>query len=122
MTECTALLALFYNILFFFFLHARTSRARENDNGRRNCRTKTAAYFNNTAFHYLYGFTATPIRKNKDEQLVFIHNGKIIHEISIPVKGIHNKQLSVTIQNTERSAPFNTSIDKVETLLNNSYS
>ncbi|MEJ7912502.1 MAG: DEAD/DEAH box helicase family protein [Chitinophagaceae bacterium] len=68
--------------------------------------------------YYLYGFTATPIRKNKDEKLIFMHIGNIIHEVFIPVKGIHNKQLSVTIQNTELFAPFNASTDKVETLLN----
>ncbi|MEJ7736980.1 MAG: DEAD/DEAH box helicase family protein [Chitinophagaceae bacterium] len=68
--------------------------------------------------YYLYGFTATPIRKNKDEKLIFMHIGNIIHEVFIPVKGIHNKQLSVTIQNTELSTPFNASTDKVETLLN----
>lgn len=68
--------------------------------------------------YYLYGFTATPIRKNKDEKLIFIHIGDIIYEIIIPVKGIHNKQLSVNIQNTELSTPFNASTDKVETLIN----
>ena len=71
-------------------------------------------------FHsfYLYGFTATPIRKNKDEKLIFMHIGNIIHEVFIPVKGIHNKQLSVTIQNTQIYTPFNASTDKVDTLLN----
>ncbi len=68
--------------------------------------------------YYLYGFTATPIRKNKDEKLIFMHIGNIIHEVFIPEKGIHNKQLSVIIQNTELSTPFNASTDKVETLLN----
>jgi hypothetical protein len=44
---------------------------------------------------YLYGLTATPIRKNKDEKLIFMHIGNIIHEVFIPVKGINNKQLSL---------------------------
>jgi superfamily II DNA or RNA helicase len=68
--------------------------------------------------YYLYGFTATPIRKNKDEKLIFIHIGDIIHEVVIPVAETKNKQLSVTIQNTELFTPFNASTDKVETLLN----
>ena len=68
--------------------------------------------------YYLYGFTATPIRKNKDEKLIFIHIGDIIHEVIIRVTPNQNKQLSVTIQNTELFTPFNTSTDKIETLLN----
>ncbi|MEJ7736988.1 MAG: DEAD/DEAH box helicase family protein [Chitinophagaceae bacterium] len=68
--------------------------------------------------YYSYGFTATPIRKNKDEKLIFIHIGDIIHEVIIPITANQNKQLSVTIQNTELSTPFNASTDKVETLIN----
>lgn len=68
--------------------------------------------------YYLYGFTATPIRKNKDEKLIFIHIGDIIHEAVIPVTGNQNKQLSVIVQSTELFTPFNASTDKVEKLLN----
>ncbi len=68
--------------------------------------------------YYLYGFTATPIRKNKDEKLIFIHIGDIIHEVIIPITSNQNKQLSVTIQSTELFAPFNVSTDKIETLIN----
>ncbi len=68
--------------------------------------------------YYLYGFTATPIRKNKDEKLIFIYIGDIIHEVIIPITANQNKQLSVTVQNTELSTPFNTSTDKIETLIN----
>jgi len=32
--------------------------------------------------HYLYGLTATPIRKHNDEKLIFIYLGDIIHEVS----------------------------------------
>ncbi len=68
--------------------------------------------------YYLYGFTATPIRKNKDEKLIFIHIGDIIHEVVIPITTNQNRQLSVVIQNTELFTPFNASTDKTETLLN----
>jgi superfamily II DNA or RNA helicase len=68
--------------------------------------------------YYLYGFTATPIRKNKDEKLIFIHIGDIIHEVIIPVTSNQNKQLSVIVQTTELFAPFNASTDKIETLAN----
>ena len=68
--------------------------------------------------YYLYGLTATPIRKNKDEKLIFIHIGDIIHEVIIPITANQNKQLSVAIQNTELFTPFNASMDKIETLIN----
>jgi len=67
--------------------------------------------------YYLYGFTATPIRKNKDEKLIFIHIGDIIHEVIIPITANQNKQLSINIQNTELFAPFNASTDKLETFI-----
>ena len=68
--------------------------------------------------YYLYGFTATPKRKNKDEELIFIHIGKIIHQIVFsPTEEKHNKQLSVTIQETGLFTPFNAKTDNLETLL-----
>jgi superfamily II DNA or RNA helicase len=68
--------------------------------------------------YYLYGFTATPMRKNKDEKLIFAHIGDIIHEVIVPITEKHNKQLSVFIENTELFTPFNSSTDKIETLIN----
>ncbi len=68
--------------------------------------------------YYLYGFTATPIRKNKDEKLIFIHIGDIIHEVIIPITANQNRQLSVVIHNTELFTPFESSTDITETLLN----
>jgi superfamily II DNA or RNA helicase len=68
--------------------------------------------------YYLYGFTATPIRKNKDEKLIFIHIGDMIYEVVIPITANQNRQLSVVIQNTELFTPFNASTDKTKTLLN----
>jgi len=65
-----------------------------------------------------HGFTATPKRKNKDEELIFIHIGKIIHEIVFsPTEENHSKQLSVTIQETGLFTPFNAKTDNLETLL-----
>ena len=68
--------------------------------------------------YYLYGFTATPKRKNKDEELIFIHIGIIIHEIVFsPTEENHSKQLSVTVQETGLFTPFNAKTDDLETLL-----
>jgi hypothetical protein len=68
--------------------------------------------------YYLYGFTATPNRKNKDEELIFIHIGKIIHQIVFsPIEEKHSKQLSVAIQETGLFTPFNAKTDNLETLL-----
>lgn len=68
--------------------------------------------------YYLYGFTATPKRKNKDEELIFIHIGKIIHQIIFsPTEEKHSKQLSVIIQETGLFTPFNAKTDNLETLL-----
>lgn len=70
-------------------------------------------------FHtfYLYGFTATPIRKNNDEKLIFIHISEIIHEVVVPANQQGNRPLNLIIQNTEFLLPFNSQIDKVETLM-----
>ena len=67
--------------------------------------------------YYLYGFTATPNRKNKDEDLIFIHIGKIIHQITFSSTEENiNKQLSVIIQDTGLFTPFNAKTDNLETL------
>jgi type I site-specific restriction endonuclease len=34
--------------------------------------------------YYMYGLTATPIRKNNDEKLIFVHIGDVIHEMKLP--------------------------------------
>jgi superfamily II DNA or RNA helicase len=68
--------------------------------------------------YYMYGFTATPVRKNRDEKLIFIHIGDIIHEVIVPATHSTNKQLSVIIRNSELFTPFTASTDKIETLTN----
>lgn len=73
-----------------------------------------------TQFHsyYLYGFTATPNRKNRDEELIFIHIGKIIHRVIYsPAQEDQNRQLSVTIQETDFFTPFDAKTDQPETFL-----
>lgn len=68
--------------------------------------------------YYLYGFTATPTRKNKDEELIFIHIGKIIYQVAFsPTEEALIKQLSVNIKETGFFSPFNAKTDNLETLL-----
>jgi len=68
--------------------------------------------------YYLYGLTATPIRKNNDEKLIFIHIGDVIHEMKLPAKNnTPVKKVSIIIRETELSVPFDYKTDKAETLL-----
>lgn len=67
--------------------------------------------------YYLYGLTATPIRKNNDEKLIFIYIGDVIHEVKYPSKNIyHPKKVSVIIRETDLLIPFDYKTDKSETL------
>jgi superfamily II DNA or RNA helicase len=68
--------------------------------------------------YYLYGLTATPIRKNNDEKLIFIHIGDVIHEMKLPAQNsIPVKKVSIIIRETELLVPFDYKTDKAETLL-----
>jgi superfamily II DNA or RNA helicase len=68
--------------------------------------------------YYLYGLTATPIRKNNDEKLIFIHIGEVIHEMKLPTQNnAAAKKVSVIIRVTELFVPFDYKTDKAETLL-----
>jgi|SRR5450432_56149 len=68
--------------------------------------------------YYLYGFTATPKRKNRDEKLMFIHIGDIIYEVNLPAnEPNHSEQLSVIVRETDLFTPFNSKTDNTETLL-----
>jgi superfamily II DNA or RNA helicase len=68
--------------------------------------------------YYLYGLTATPIRKNNDEKLIFIHIGDVIHEMKLPTQNnTATKKVSITIRETELLVPFDYKTDKAETLL-----
>ncbi len=66
--------------------------------------------------YYLYGLTATPIRKNKDEKLIFAQIGEIIHEIVLPQKLKDKQSVSINIRDTDLDIPFNEVNDKYETL------
>jgi superfamily II DNA or RNA helicase len=63
---------------------------------------------------YLYGLTATAIRKSNDEKLIFIHIGDVIHEVKS--SNSSSKKLAVTIRETDLFVPFDYKTDKVETL------
>ena len=68
--------------------------------------------------YYLYGFTATPKRKNGDEKLMFIQIGEIIHEVVLSGEdSSHSEELSVVIRETALFTPFNSKTDNTETLL-----
>ncbi len=64
--------------------------------------------------YYLFGLTATPIRKGNDERLIFVHIGDVIHEIK---NNLHkNTQLSLIVRDTDLFIPFDLKTDNSETL------
>ncbi len=68
------------------------------------------------ASYYLYGLTATPIRKNNDEKLIFIHIGDVIHEVAFPKENKDFKKVSVIIRETDMLVPFDFKTDQFEIL------
>ena len=75
--------------------------------------------------YYLYGFTATPKRKNNDEKLIYIFLGKILHTVSNNFGSqIKNKEAEpenntiteLVIKNTEIEVPFKVKIDNFQIL------
>jgi superfamily II DNA or RNA helicase len=67
--------------------------------------------------YYLYGLTATPIRKNNDEKLIFINIGDIIHEVKFQQESSqYTKAISINIRDTGLVIPFDIKTDKPETL------
>lgn len=65
--------------------------------------------------YYLYGLTATPIRKNNDERLIFVHIGDVIYEIRRFEFNTKNK-LAITIRETDLMIPFDFKTNDTETL------
>lgn len=63
----------------------------------------------------LYGLTATPFRKYNDSKLIFIHLGEVISEIKSNEIST-SKKPKIIIRNTELDVPFNSKMDKFETL------
>jgi superfamily II DNA or RNA helicase len=64
--------------------------------------------------YYLFGLTATPIRKGNDERLIFVHIGDIIYEIKRSSR--QNQKFSIIIRETDLLIPFNYKTDQTETL------
>lgn len=65
--------------------------------------------------HYMYGFTATPTRKNNDEKLIYAYIWPIISEIDMD----QNKQIDdhqIIIKETNLFVPFDYKIDHYETV------
>ena len=66
---------------------------------------------------YLYGLTATPIRKNNDQKLIFVYIGNILHQVNqFEYFKEEHIQTEINIKETELFAPFNYKIDKYETI------
>jgi len=78
--------------------------------------------------YYLYGLTATPERKNNDEELIFIYLGEILHEISRnfnkqaflknePIAKIsENSKVNIIIKETDLEVPFKVRTDNFQIL------
>lgn len=67
--------------------------------------------------YYLYGLTATPMRKNNDEHLIYVYIGKVLAEI--PSEFLDQNTSStvhINIRETSLKAPFDFKIDEYETL------
>jgi len=60
--------------------------------------------------YYLYGLTATPVRKHNDEKLIFVYLGQIIHEVNkdFKTKALKSKRskVKVIINDTKLQFPY----------------
>ena len=71
----------------------------------------------NFSSYYMYGLTATPVRKNNDEKLIFIYIGDVIQEVKFPFENNSSaKKVSVVIRETDLLVPFDYKTDKTEIL------
>lgn len=67
---------------------------------------------------FLYGLTATPIRKYSDEQLIFLYLGEILAVVTPEEKFSHTEPtLEVNIRQTELQIPFEPNNMEMEVLL-----
>lgn len=67
--------------------------------------------------YYLYGLTATPIRKSNDERLIFIHIGDVIATVKSPVgNALPSGKLAVVFRETALLIPFDYKTDQLEML------
>lgn len=60
--------------------------------------------------YYLYGLTATPERKNNDEELIFVYLGEILYKIKDDFRENCNNKLEVITRKTNLSVPFKVSV------------
>lgn len=68
--------------------------------------------------YYLYGFTATPERKNNDEKLIYIYLGEVLHTIDTNYNQPKNtkSRTEVIIRETNLEIPFKVKVDNFQTL------
>lgn len=67
--------------------------------------------------YYLYGLTATPIRKNNDEKIIFIHIGDVIHKVKPAIADLNSPdKIAITIRETNLFVPFDYKTDTAELL------
>ncbi|MCX6763469.1 MAG: DEAD/DEAH box helicase family protein [Candidatus Moranbacteria bacterium] len=68
--------------------------------------------------YYLYGFTATPERKNNDEKLIYIYLGEVLHTIDTNYNQPKNtkSKTEVIIRETNLEIPFKVKVDNFQTL------
>ncbi len=70
---------------------------------------------NRFSSYYLYGLTATPIRKSNDERLIFIHIGDVIATVKYPIgNALSSGKLAVVIRETMLLMSFDYKIDQLE--------
>lgn len=85
------------------------------------CHHIPAKTFRETITHfrsyYLYGLTATPMRKNNDEDLIYVYIGNILSEITADFLDDEKPStVQINIRETGLKAPFDYRIDDYETL------
>jgi len=68
--------------------------------------------------YYLYGITATPIRKNNDEKLIYVYIGNIISKVDVNDTKPNLIPISINIFETSLEVPFKYTIDQYELLSN----
>ena len=70
--------------------------------------------------YYLYGLTATPIRKHNDEKLIFVYLGQIIYEVDkdfkTKKKDSINKKVKININDTRLVFPYKVKVEDYQLL------
>lgn len=68
--------------------------------------------------YYLYGFTATPERKNNDEKLIYIYLGEVLHTIdnNFNQRAQKAENIEICIQETDLDVPFKITANNFQVL------